>query len=279
MASIEQPGRQPNDARGGRLYDNWRLEKKLGSSFLVDVVDTPALDGQGGPNGNGTLNNGAGQPLPNSGHDYRLKNFLGWDLRGAKGIYGASYQDKPYVLPSSLFADTRTAEEIQAWLAQGDEQLPALGQVLDEIDLADLTAFLIKTRDGQLAHPEQIFRLEPSSPKKYVLLPGGSAVRGQKRYIDSCAECHGEDGKKLAIDETESAGTLSRTSGYEVWFKIQNGHPGSTMGRQVSEASAAANSRAILDLLAALCDRKAFPPLTGGKDVSDDDPRCGEYLR
>jgi hypothetical protein len=85
----------------------------------------------------------------------------------------------------------------------------------------------------------------------------------------------------VAIDETESVGTLSRTSGYEIWFKIQNGHPASTMERQVSEANGADNAKAILDLLAALCDRKTFPPLAGqeSKDVPDGDLRCADYLK
>src|SRR5262245_55933095 len=52
----------PDDARGGRLYDNWRAEKGL-VSFVPDAAGTPALDGQGGPNQNGTLNDGSGKPL------------------------------------------------------------------------------------------------------------------------------------------------------------------------------------------------------------------------
>ena len=84
----------------------------------------------------------------------------------------------------------------------------------------------------------------------------------------------------MPIDETESVGTMARTSAYEIWFKIQNGQPGTKMERQVSEASGAENSRAILAIVAALCDRTAFPPLSGqSKDVSEGDLRCGPYLR
>jgi mono/diheme cytochrome c family protein len=270
-----------DDSRGGRLYDNWRAEKGLAEAFAPDGAKTPEPDGKGGPNGNGTLNDGAGRPLLNTGHDYRLKNLFGWDLRGAQGVYGAAYQKKSYVLAKNLLSDARSAQEIQGWLTQGDEHTPAYGQVLDATDLADLSAFIVKTRDGALARPEQVYRLDADAPKNYALNAGADVARGRERYAATCSKCHGDDGRKLAIDETESVGTISRTSAYEIWFKIQNGHPASMMERQVSEASGADNARAILDILAALCDRKAFPPIAGqeSKDVPDADLRCGDYLK
>jgi cytochrome c553 len=255
----------PDDARGARLYDNWRSEKKLEKTS--------------GANPDGTLNDGAGKVLPNTGHDYRLKNLFGWDLRGKNGIYGPDYQNKSYVLAHDLLADTRPAEEIRAWLERGSAEVPAFGQVLDARDLDELVAFVDRTRKGELARPEQIFRLEKSAPKGFVLNEGGDAARGAKLYADTCARCHGKDGTKFPIDDTESVGTLSRSSGYEIWFKIAHGHPGSTMKRQVSGATGAEQAAKILDLLAALCDRQAFPALPGAKDVPDGDPRCGVYLR
>ena len=273
------PRTGPDDARGGRLYDDWRAEKGLQSSFVPDVSKTRVLDGKGGPHGNGTLDDGNGKPIANSGHDYRLKNLFGWDLRGAEGIYGAAYHGKPYVLRYNLLTDTRSAEELRAWLARGDESLPAWGQVLDDADLDDLVTYLVKTRDGLLARPASIFTLDKRAPKGYVLAPGGDAVRGRERYAISCADCHGDDGRNMTIDETESVGTLSRSSAYEVWFKMLNGQPGTDMRRQILDARGAEQEQAILDILAALCDRSAFPPMAGGKDVRDGDPRCAGYLR
>src|SRR5688572_13636843 len=55
--------RAVDDARGGRLYDNWRAEKGLEQSFVPDASSSRALDGKGGPNQNGTLNDGSGKPL------------------------------------------------------------------------------------------------------------------------------------------------------------------------------------------------------------------------
>lgn len=269
----------PDNARGGRLFDNWRAEKKFTESFVPDSSKTAELDGKGGPNGDGTLASGSGAPLPNTGHDYRLKNLLGWDLRGESGIYGPEFQKKPYVLSLDLLADTRSPDELRAWLSQGDERTPAFGQVLDATDIDDLVAYIVATRSNELARPDHLFQLDPSVPKNYRLSPGGDAARGRERYANTCATCHGKDGREITIDETESLGTMSRTSGYEVWFKMVNGQPGTEMGRQVRESSGAEQERAILDLFAALCDRQAFPALAGGKDVASDDARCGAYLR
>ncbi len=86
---------------------------------------------------------------------------------------------------------------------------------------------------------------------------------------------------KFAIDDTESIGTLSRSSGYEIWLKIANGHPGSPMKSQLlaSDGDGPERGKVVLDILAALCDRQAFPKLANGSDVSDGDARCGSYLR
>lgn len=278
LATPAAPRGGPDDARGGRLYDDWRAEKGL-RGFVSDASKTRALDGNGGPNGNGTLDDGRGRPIPNSGHDYRLKNLFGWDLRGAEGIYGAAFQGKSYVLPHNLLTDTRTAEELEAWLAHGDESVPAFGQVLDEADLGDLVAYIVKTRDGALARPARIFALDERAPNRYVLVPGGDPVRGRARYAISCADCHGDDGRNMTIDQTQSLGSLSRSSAYEVWFKMLNGQPGTDMRRQILDSSGAEQERAILDVLAALCDRSLFPALPGAQDVRDGDPRCASYLK
>jgi mono/diheme cytochrome c family protein len=142
-----------------------------------------------------------------------------------------------------------------------------------------LAAFLVKTSAGQLARPEGVFELDAVAPKGYRLLAGADVTRGHARYAATCAECHGSDGTKIEIDETLSAGSISRTSGYEIWFKLQHGHPGSNMKRQVSEATGAANSQGVLELLAALCDRSKYPALAGQSDVPDGDARCGGYLK
>lgn len=267
-------------ARGGRLYDNWASEKGLKEVFTADSSKTPELDGVGGPNKNGTLNDGAGQPLANTGHDYRLKNLFGWDMRGREGIYGPDMQDKSYVLDVNLLSDTKSEAELAAWLKAGDAQLPAFGAMLDDADLRDVAAFIVAVRTHALPQPTDVFTLDAQAPKNYKLLPGADVARGASTFQGRCAECHGASGNDFFIDEVETAGTLSRTSGYEIWLKIMNGHPGSSMGPQLGKAdgSGAEQGRLILDVLAALCDRTVF--VKGkGEDVADGDARCGMYLK
>jgi hypothetical protein len=52
------------------------------------------------------------------------------------------------------------------------------------------------------------------------------------------------------------------------------------MTRQVKSTDGPGMAKEILDILAALCDRKAFPPgKAKAADVPNGDARCGPYLR
>lgn len=219
--------------------------------------------------------------MPNTGHDYRLRSFFGWDLRGKQGVSGPGYHGESHVLERNLLEDERTPEEIRSWLERGDEQLPAYGQVLTPQDLDDLTAFLLESRQGRSSRPEQVFQLDASAPGKYRLRAGADAARGAELFDFVCSDCHGSDGRRLPFDAGHTLGTYSRTRGYEAWFKIQNGLAGSPMKGQVAEQTSADASRFVLDVLAALCDRKQFPgrDFVGIQDVPDGDPRCGNYLK
>lgn len=282
LRGADSPGAERADtARGGRLFDNWVNEKKLNEAFEPDSSKTPELDGSGGPHGNGSLSDGNGRPLPNTGHDYRLKNLFGWDLRGKQGIYGPSYQNKSFVLAKSLLEGQESEQQIAAWLKRGDSQVPAYGSVLSDRDLRDVAAFMVAVREGRLPGPADIFTLDAQAPKNYRLLPDADPGRGARVIGQRCSGCHGASGTKFAIDETESIGSISRTSGYEIWLKIVNGHPGSTMKSQLlpGDGDGKERSQLVLDVLAALCDRERFPKLEKGEDVPDGDVRCGSYLR
>jgi hypothetical protein len=219
--------------------------------------------------------------MANTGHDYRLRSFFGWDLRGKQGVSGPSYLNESHVLDRNLLEDERSPEEIRKWLEQGDEQLPAYGQVLTAQDLDDLTDFLVQSREGRIARPEQVFQLDASAPGHYRLRSGGDVARGAELFSFVCSDCHGNDGRKLPFDAGHTLGTFARARGYEAWFKIQNGLAGSPMKGQVAAKTGADASQTVLDLLAALCDRKQFPgrDFVGTPDVADGDPRCGKYLK
>src|SRR5690606_14382983 len=81
--SASAPAVSLDDERGGRRFAAGA--KALRSEFEPDDAATPGVpDGSGGAHGDGTLRFADGRPLLNdAGHDYRLKNLSGWDLRGA----------------------------------------------------------------------------------------------------------------------------------------------------------------------------------------------------
>jgi cytochrome c553 len=270
-----------DDLRGGQLYDRWWALAPYRGAFEPDDGATgDRLDGKGGPNGNGTLNDAGGQPIANDGHDYRLKSFFGWDLRGAEGIYGPKYQNKLYVRVENLLAraDLERASLVEM-LRKGDDTLPAYGEVLSDEDLQHLAYFILRVRDGVLPRPDQIFDLDQGAPKGYRLRSGGDAERGRAFYADACARCHGADGKKKTFDDgRHSLGSHARTAAYEDWFKMLNGQPGTAMGRQLpGRHSGSQQAQLMLDLFAALCDRATFPSEIEAEDAPEGDPRCGPY--
>lgn len=268
----------PDGGAGGRLFDKWYE----GKSFKPDDGKTPAADGTGGPFGTGRLKLADGkEAIDTAGHQTRLKNLFGWDLRGAEGIYGPKYQKKKYVLSINLLTTKASRDELVRWFTSGHEGIPAYGDVLAPAEVGELVDFIVSMRDGRLARPEQVFDLSTTAPGNYTLRPGGDPARGAALIKARCATCHGDDGTTLLFDDGEfSLGMHSRQKAYEDWMKILNGQPGTAMGRQVDGADGAAMAQQILDVLSALCDRKAFPKgKAKGADVADGDARCGSYLR
>lgn len=258
---------------GGQLYDKWFKVESYAGGFAPDSKKTEAVDGAAGPHGNGTLNDGRGEPMANVGHDYRIKNFFGWDLRGAEGIYGPQYQNKSYVRAVNLLTDERSSAELVAWFTRGDETLPAFGEVLSGPQIEALVGFVVAVRAGELPRPDKIFALSTEAPKNYTLVAGADATAGAALFDQRCSGCHGDAGENIIIDGDYTVGAFGRMKAYEGWFKVLNGHPGSPMSRQSIDA------QEILDIFAALCDRAAFPPNDGEHEVADGDLRCGAYLK
>lgn len=271
---------EPATAYGGRLFDKWYQE--TGSDFLPDDPDTPEADGQGGPNGDGTLNDRNGNPVLNNGHNYRFKNLFGWDLLAGSGIYGAAYQGKEYVLAAGPGNDAEPAPVWMKRIEEGWNDLPAFGSVLTRAQIAALVDFMLAMRDGSVPGPTDLWELSADSPKGFVMKTGGIAERGHIFYRENCAGCHGVDAAEILFDDgTQTLGQHARYYGYAVAIITMNGEPGSQMGPQLPTGQDKAQQvQALLDLIAALCDRERYG--TGDAtdpDVPDGDIRCGDYLR
>lgn len=267
-----------DDGLGGRLFDRFFDKRR----FSPDDKRTKGLaDGRGGPFDDGTLALGGGARLLNDdGHDYRLKNFFGWDLRGAQGIYGPNFHDKSFVVPVNLLDPALPLSSITELLTRGSDEVPAYAGVLDQRELEEVVHFVQGVREGRLPHPDQIWSLSEGTVGNYRLSGGADVNRGKQLYGERCGNCHGADGTQLIFDDGEfSLGSHARQKAYEDWFKILNGQPGTSMRRFV-DGDGKEMGQQILDILAALCDRSSFPlGEAAGPDVEDGDVRCGEYLR
>lgn len=283
-AAASQPAQRADPSAsvglGGRLFDNWIKETK--TAFTPDNPLTPALDGTGGPFGNGTLPDAQGKPLPNGGHNYRFKDLFGWDLRGDEGIHGAAFRDKPAVLMPNVLTNTDPREVWIARVTKGEDAIPAYGSVLSAPQIEALVDFMLSVRDGKLPRPDELYTLTTRAAGSYSIVAGGDATRGHALFAATCAECHGADGAEWLFDQGEhSLGTLARSEAYEVWLKVLNGQPGSPMGPQLDPSLTREQQvGALRDLQAALCDRARYPRgKATHEDLADGDPRCGAALK
>jgi len=246
------PGNSPETyfEFGGRVFD--RFERVQGGEKVTDKQD---------------------------GVVYRLKNHFGWDLKGADGIYGPEYMNKKGVHAENLLKQQRPTVLLKRRLMRGGEGLPRYGNLMPEEHVGAAANFINAMRDGLIPRSDDIWTLSKGTPNNYKLVPGANAAQGHKNFAARCAGCHGADGTKRALDGKYSLGAFNRAKGYEAWFKILAGHPGSWMKGQgppkLTRHQAAAFIR---DTMAALCDRTRYPA-KGGVDVPDGDPRCGAYLK
>lgn len=276
----EQASPMPDTELGGRLFDNWYTE--LGVAFVPDDPATPEIDGKGGPFGNGTLPDSHGAPMPNAGHGYRFKNLFGWDLRGADGIYGAAFLNRPHVLVPDLLKNVESRDTWVERLTKGEDAIPAYGQVLTPAQIEAVVTFLLAVREGSLPQAADVFTLSNKEQGYYALVAGADPERGHHVFAHTCARCHGADGAKQAIDGGKfSVGSIARREAYETWLKALSGQPGTLMRAQVDHTLTREQQASVLrDLLAALCDRTRYPRGAGSEpEVADGDARCGPYLR
>jgi cytochrome c553 len=283
LPGARAPQAAPNDdARrlGGRLFDDF--VKELGLDFVPDDPRTPAADGKGGPFGDGCLPDAQGKPLLNSGHGYRLKNLLGWDLHGAAGIAGRKAADGSCVLLPDLLKNTESREAWVTRLTRGEDAIPAYGSLLSSMQIGAIVDFLLAVRDGVLPHPDDLFLLDAQAPGFYRLAPGGDAQRGHALIAETCAQCHGADGTGFLLEGgAHSLGTFLRSRADEAWLKVLNGVPGERMKPQLPITDGRAQlTQALRDLFAAGCERARYPRGKASQDdVPEGDVRCGALLK
>lgn len=186
---------------GGLLYDKW---------WEVLGVDAPTED----------------QPLwklqttnTRKGADtWRCKECHGWDYKGVDGAYGSGSHKTGF--KGILGAASMSAEDLTAWLTGGKNPDHDFSQVMGESAIQALVTFMQK---------------EMADITAYVSADGsvqGDAAKGEVMFENTCAACHGEDGKKINFgeaDEPEYIGTIAVDNPWEFFHKASFGQPGQPM--------------------------------------------------
>lgn len=182
---------------GGRLYDSWM--EALG-------VPGPKTTHPAWP---------ASNTKRKGNVTWRCKSCHGWDYLGASGNYGSG----PYFtgIPGVRGVIGRDPDAIVKIIS--DETHGYTDAMIPPEDKRRLALFLSQGQDtvADVIRPAGSVR--------------GDADRGGPIFQNTCAACHGYDGRALGLgrDHDETVGKIARTNPWEALHKIRNGQPGQNM--------------------------------------------------
>jgi len=181
-------------AHGGKLYDKW-----------YKVIDADA------PKESHALYPADGKYAAKADTNWRCKECHGWDYQGKDGAY----------------AKGKHATGIPGIASMAGKDPAAIRTALEnpphgyagKMDAPDLQALALFVSAGQV----DMGRYIDSGSKAAK----GDAARGKDYYETLCAQCHGDDGKK--VKDMPPMGELATGNPWEVLHKILNGQPGEEM--------------------------------------------------
>jgi hypothetical protein len=190
--------------RGAQLYDSWFAAKGV----TPPDMDMPIWGRQ-------TTNTRSGPDT------WRCVECHGWDYRGAAGAYstGSHYTGFPDVMTLSA---SMSQEDIVGFLKGNQDKAHDFSNYLDETDLNQLGIFL---KYGTIDDREYI---DPIS----LQVVGGSVSHGKQLYVSTCAECHGEDGKKIVFRTEgvdEYLGSVANRDPWRFLHRTRFGNAGTNM--------------------------------------------------
>jgi thiosulfate dehydrogenase len=201
LAYAQTLSQDPGVSGGGPLYDKW---------WEVTGADEPTTD----------------QPLWKTqttntltGADtWRCKECHGWDYKGVDGAYGSGSHQTGF--KGILSSASLSAEELTAWLTGKTNPDHDYSQVLNEAQIAALVTFT----QEELADTAAVINSDKTVK--------GDPARGKVKFENTCAACHGLDGKKLNFGddaEPEYVGTIAVDNPWEFIHKASFGQPGEPM--------------------------------------------------
>ncbi len=149
---------------------------------------------------------------------WRCKECHGWDYKGVDGAYGSGSHKTGF--PGILGAASMSAEDLTAALTGKTNPDHDFSALMGEAEIAALVTFIQK----EIADTAAFINADKTV--------NGDPARGEVKYEDSCAACHGPDGKTLNFGdaaEPEFVGTIAADNPWEFFHKIAFGHPAAAM--------------------------------------------------
>lgn len=201
MAYAQTLSNDPMASLGGQLYDKWWT-----------VV------GGGAPSGDSPLWSTQTTNTRSGEDTWRCKECHGWDYKGVDGAYGSGSHRTGF--KGILAASSLSAEEIIGALTGQKNPDHDFSEWLDEAALNELVTFI----QDEIVDTASIINADKTI--------AGDPTQGEQKYINTCAHCHGADGKKLnfgSSDEPEYIGTLALDNPWEFFHKVYFGQPGQPM--------------------------------------------------
>ena len=195
---------ETNIPRGGALYDDWIAA--LG--VAAPAEDMPIWARQ---------NNNT-----SSGPDtWRCVSCHGWDYQGKDGAYrsGSHYTGFPALYPA---VQEKSVEDLVASLKGGQNPEHDFSPYMDDAALTDLASFL---KEATIDDNEFI-------DMTTLKVKEGDVAHGQTLYDQSCASCHGANGRTITFryeGRSIPLGTLSDEDPWRFLHKTRYGTPGTPM--------------------------------------------------
>ncbi len=191
-------------ARGGKLYDKWWTE----ADVAEPAGDHPLWALQ-------TTNTAAGSTT------WRCKECHGWDYKGVGGAYssGSHRTNFPGVYRAGA---TMSRTQLLDVMQGAFDYRHDFSTVMPAGDLTDLVNFLSEGLVNVTAYLDYA----AAAPRQADL------ATGEQLYVNTCAECHGDDGKRINFGDAASpeyVGTVARANPWETLHKIRVGQPATGM--------------------------------------------------
>lgn len=201
MAYTQKLSTDASVGGGGQLYDKW---------WAVLGVDAPS--------GDHPLMKTQSTSKASGADTWRCKECHGWDYMGADGAYGSGSHMTGF--KGVLGAAAMSSDELTAWLSGQKNAEHDFSQVMDETAIAALVDFIQKG----VTDWSSLVNADGSAV--------GDPVKGKEIFTNTCAHCHGEDGRKLnfgSSDEPEFVGTIAVDNPREFFHKVSFGQPAEPM--------------------------------------------------